>query len=1286
MERTSFKRRLFVSSLLAGFTASVGVGVAAEQDDVVRTAPNAGVVSALNAIGAAPPPQTTQSPGSGSAVDEEDDERREEEVEITGSRIRTLGNSQVLSLPVDIVSREQIETRAFDNVLDALAESPFIAIGSSTAGGNVQNGDSFSFSDVLGCGSQRTLTLVNGRRFVSSNQATVFVPGNDTGSQVDLNLISPLIVEQTETVPGGGGPIYGADAVCGVINIKTIDDFDGIRGTAQGNISQFGDSGDFRAALLVGKSFFGGRTNVSAAFDYVNEQVIDVDANRDFLLIDGLANPFDFGVRADADIVGSTDVASIVPGAPGAIAKSFLALGSNETFNSLPFFGSGSPNFAFGGQIATAQTIGALPTAAQLLPDGPVGLGIAGTSAAALAQCGQPFTCFAPTGLPAGVTAAAVIAALAPGVAPPLGLTPTQFAIQLLQANRPSPREFFADNPGLDPLLFLGTFRVTATGASAPGGLTFVANTNPATSAFLPRLAVPLQFNNAGQIVPFNFGQIDPLSPLTPVNSIGSDGPDFTLLGNQLRAGQERHNGNLFIRHDITDNITYKGEFLASSIEANNVGAPLTNGVTGALTGSGQATAIRPDNAFLSAENLADLAAVGIVPGSAVDTSGRPLPFFFLNRVLDDITGFSPSFTNSFTLRTAHGVDGTFDLFNRSFDWGVDFAWGRVRTRNVNTAINDIAFALATDAVIDPASGQAVCRSTIAGFPSGGLLQAADQVTIDLPGIDANGDGDFDDPGDRPNTPLGATVTAQDLEDFPEINPGACSPLNLFGSGSPSPEAIDFVLETQTTTNTSNLFYGAVRFGGEIIKLPAGPFAFNAQVEWRREENAFIPEAEALLGLRRAAPLLETVGSTRTVEGGFEGQLPIFGEDFNFIGLRSLTLNGAVRVVNQSISGTSTTFTGGAVWSPIRGITLAGSRARSVRSPSVVESQGAPQSAFFGAGAGPAFHPCDVDNIDDDQPGLPAGTRLANCTALVESLGIPAALGVSAADFLSTFQAEAIAIPALIGPNPFLGFETGNIWQAGINIQPTFIPRLNIQVDYFDVTITDAITLGNILVLTNGCFDNVDFPATPDFPSPLCEFLEFESPTTPEGGTNPVGFEPGRALQFNLIGVPNLNLATQDLDQLISNVTYSFGLNSVLDPLGVNVFGWDLGTLNLRGQVVYIRNQADSTSALAEPGEAPRFTTRLDATYQRGRFSTQLQWFRSSGTVDDLASIGDPEDQGFAFINPAFNSFNLSSSFRVTDNFTARFIVNNITGVGGNVGNFARAGGRTFVVALSANF
>ena len=85
-----------------------------------------------------------------------------EEVVVTGSRIPRSGFDTLYS--VNVVDSEFIEQRAYTNVADALNEvTSFGAPGNSTQGNQDAYSVGQSFVNFFGLGSQRTLTLVNGK-------------------------------------------------------------------------------------------------------------------------------------------------------------------------------------------------------------------------------------------------------------------------------------------------------------------------------------------------------------------------------------------------------------------------------------------------------------------------------------------------------------------------------------------------------------------------------------------------------------------------------------------------------------------------------------------------------------------------------------------------------------------------------------------------------------------------------------------------------------------------------------------------------------------------------------------------------------------------------------------------------------------------------------------------------------------------------------------------------------------------------------------------------------------
>src|SRR5690606_16072684 len=128
-----------------------------------------------------------------------------------------------------------------------------------------------TFVNFFGLGSQRTLTLVNGRRFVSSNTVSGSGGATSPGSQVDLNVIPAGLVDRIETVAIGGAPVYGADAIAGTVNVILKDDFEGAQATLQYGLTDRGDAESFTARALMGGNFADGRGNAVVALEH-NEQ------------------------------------------------------------------------------------------------------------------------------------------------------------------------------------------------------------------------------------------------------------------------------------------------------------------------------------------------------------------------------------------------------------------------------------------------------------------------------------------------------------------------------------------------------------------------------------------------------------------------------------------------------------------------------------------------------------------------------------------------------------------------------------------------------------------------------------------------------------------------------------------------------------------------------------------------------------------------------------------------------------------------------------------------------
>jgi iron complex outermembrane receptor protein len=203
-----------------------------------------------------------------------------EEVVVTGSRIRR----NPLDEPVAImdIGVQDIERSGLTNLGEALQQLPITgsAINSQfNVPGNSgfpQDGSGIGAGavnlSIRNVGAKRTLVLVDGRRWIAGASASG-VP-----SAVDMNTIPDNVIDRVEILQDGASAIYGSDAIGGVINIITKQDFEGFRLDAQsGSYLSENDGESTQVSALWG----GGNdtTHFTVSASYKEEKGIET-ANR----------------------------------------------------------------------------------------------------------------------------------------------------------------------------------------------------------------------------------------------------------------------------------------------------------------------------------------------------------------------------------------------------------------------------------------------------------------------------------------------------------------------------------------------------------------------------------------------------------------------------------------------------------------------------------------------------------------------------------------------------------------------------------------------------------------------------------------------------------------------------------------------------------------------------------------------------------------------------------------------------------------------------------------------
>jgi iron complex outermembrane recepter protein len=188
-----------------------------------------------------------------------------ERIEVTGSRIRSL--SAESPSPLQVLNAEDIARSGAINLQELLLKNPTLGTpGVSRTNSNFSTSSAgVSTIDLRGLGSDRTLVLVNGRRFVAG------IPGSAT---VDLNTIPTDFIERVELLTGGSSATYGSEAVAGVVNIILKRNFQGLVLDASVGQSEERDDTKQRFSITLGGNVDEGKGNLIGHFAYSKQGVV----------------------------------------------------------------------------------------------------------------------------------------------------------------------------------------------------------------------------------------------------------------------------------------------------------------------------------------------------------------------------------------------------------------------------------------------------------------------------------------------------------------------------------------------------------------------------------------------------------------------------------------------------------------------------------------------------------------------------------------------------------------------------------------------------------------------------------------------------------------------------------------------------------------------------------------------------------------------------------------------------------------------------------------------------
>jgi iron complex outermembrane receptor protein len=286
---------------------------------------------------------------------------------------------------------------------------------------------------------------------------------------------------------------------------------------------------------------------------------------------------------------------------------------------------------------------------------------------------------------------------------------------------------------------------------------------------------------------------------------------------------------------------------------------------------------------------------------------------------------------------------------------------------------------------------------------------------------------------------------------------GSAAPvLNPFGQNL-SAAAKEAVLISSKSSILAEQNGLAANLTGKLVELPTGPVDFSGGFERRNSSSEYSPDvflaSGDVSGWNAARP---TKGSSSVKEFFGEARVPVL---HNQAFAKNLSLSGAFRRSAYDIASVGTVWTNsvGAEWTPIDSLTFRMQKQKSIRAPNVGE-------LFGGQGTN---GPTATDPCSSRQP-------VAQQTAAVKSVcaatGVPANLVFDPSVQPSNFLTQ------IVGGNPALSAETSHTTTIGAVFAPTFVKGLQLSVDYYKITVDDAISTlggGGIQSVLNLCYNTI---------------------------------------------------------------------------------------------------------------------------------------------------------------------------------------------------------------------
>jgi iron complex outermembrane receptor protein len=467
-------------------------------------------------------------------------------------------------------------------------------------------------------------------------------------------------------------------------------------------------------------------------------------------------------------------------------------------------------------------------------------------------------------------------------------------------------------------------------------------------------------------------------------------------------------------------------------------------------------------------------------------------------------------------------------------------------------------------------------------------------------------------------------------------NAAGCVPWDIVNGASPA--AVAYANGVASTTQSGKQDVAAANVTFDAVKLPAGPLGIALGIETRREQSLFTQDPISASGALFFNAIGTRGGKYDVTEYYGEARIPIL-KDLPFF--EDLSVELAARSSDYSTIGHTTQWRVSGEWAPIRDIRFRGNVASAVRAPNIVELF-APQGVNFTTAAN---DPCDAQAFRIATAQQQAARRVT-CAAAIP--------GWNPATFTSNIGTGRPSLQLLQGGNPNLGPETAETWDLGVVIQPRFVPRLQLSLDFFKYDIHNEV--GTIPI--NTLFQNLCYDATQPLASnPFCALIQRDLTSASGAKDSATGADIGGGVKQ--VVLTNQNVARVKIEGFDFSAAYAFEIADVLKntdygSIALRVDGTDMYNWALQG----LPSQAYTQFANTINNATPRW--KVAGTVQWTWDKLSVGW-----TTHFIGSMIANNGVPITALAPAFTGdyyeHDLRGTYKLNDQVNLRAGVLNIT-------------------------